>query len=765
MYLTFELVRLFKDCPKPSGWFACRARMDDGSYCSVKGVTYMRLFPGIKYKAKLVREDDTPYGHEVDVRDVTVAPGRAAMVRYVAEATGSLSAATSLYDAFGDALPEALVSKPGKVRTLVGDDVLEELTDAFVVAAVGDLLAQGGGKVSREVVLEVVRRYGLGARDAIMEDPYRLLEDFPCSFRFGNVDAMALAVGVAPDDPRRVSACAWQGTRAATGKDVCLDVTDPAGFARVRQAVVSALSGNGCAAAFAGRLSDADIAGYMRGCGRLVLDVGADGRTYTYSASMARAEERGAAALSRMSRRPMGVVTDDNGLLSKSAMTKAMRYLRAFEKAFYPLDPSQRDAVRACLENRVSVLTGGPGVGKTSTLRALVYVWAKLSRRQVTLLAPTWQALKHMSAAVSEVSVGGLVLSMTVQSFVKVMEGKAVTPGQLVIVDETSMVEFSDGCKLLDKCADCDVVLVGDPDQLPSISAGDFLLDVMDALGRASRLTECHRANARVLKDNADAVNAGLATPLAVVPGTFELQPFAREDASMGDYLAARAMEYMADRGLGPDGVVVLCGMHKGAAGTDALNRAIRDMVVKQTMAVPSASTPDEEVYTGRGMELQDVASARSGCSFRVGDRVIALENRHGEYTNGDLGTIVSYKRSLTPGRNDKSEVVIARDGPDKALLTVPVDRFRSDFDLAYAVTVHKSQGCEWPVVLVSVQPGLSFTPGDFASRPLLYTAMTRGRDVVELVGSMDAVRRCASTPRDRRRSRLAERVAAMATP
>lgn len=773
--IEFKLVKLFNNCPKPSGWFAARARLDDGSYATVKGVTYLRLVTGVRFAATVRSRDLGQYGEEYEIKDLKLVDGMRNVEDYLGGVLGRYKEAQDVIDdmvgKFGSNLLQVIETQPASLRRFFAscEDLWEEFMDAFVVASVGSVLSDSMKYITREVILSVVKKYGLEAYAKVTKEPYRLLDDFGCGeFRFSEVDHLALSLGFDPLCDARVAACCKHSVKTVLDKDICMDVTVDRNFGKLAAQLRKDLTGNGCVGRIAAAdLEDARLAGYLRRSEGVALAVedtklGEPGHTFVYEKHAYDREVATAKILKTMVGRPTNL--QFCAMFRGLGVNPTGQLVRQFEQSYGRLDPAQRKAVFDCTGNSVSVLTGGPGTGKTTTIRAIVYLWESVMNNSVYLLAPTWLALKKMRQAVSSLGLGRMVYASTVQSFVKSQEG-ALDSSRLVIVDETSMVGFMDGCRILELCKDANVIFVGDGDQLPSIKPGDFFHDVMSVSGMTvSRLSTCHRMNAAILKENADKVNAGFANgKLRLQPGVFEFQAFNDETGDMAQYIASRYMEYMAQRGLEPPDIAVLCAMHKGEAGTDRLNALIRDQVVKLAPTVKDPSSiPTEEIYAARGIELKDVRSGHSGATFRVGDRVISLENRHEDgYTNGDMGEIVSFHLVTVPGKLDKSYVVVRLDGKD-SMVEVQVDRFRHDFDLAYAVTVHKSQGCEWPVVMFSSQPGLPHTPPGFATSSLLYTGMTRGRDTVEIVGSVEAVNHCAVTKRPLRQSLLAERTNAL---
>ncbi|WP_428268213.1 SF1B family DNA helicase RecD2 [Haliangium sp.] len=399
------------------------------------------------------------------------------------------------------------------------------------------------------------------------------------------------------------------------------------------------------------------------------------------------------------------------------------RAISAFEvDAGLRLAPQQRQAIEAAIMDKCVVITGGPGVGKTTIVRAIAHLFQALGRT-LALAAPTGRAAKRLaeSTGLDAVTLHRLL------EFQPADEGFARGPyhpleHEVVVVDEVSMVDLALFRALLAALSPkAQLVLVGDIDQLPSVGPGAVLSDVI-ASGAATvvRLDEVFRqSEASSIVVAAHQINRGMVPELDPPPG---------KDARRTDFYFIRRddpahardtiVELVADKiphAFGYDPVTdiqVLCPMHRGVLGTIALNQALQNRLNPPPPERPDA--PPTEIRRGER-------------AFRVGDKVMQLRNDYERLVfNGDIGVVcqvVADKRRLAVDFLD-GRVAVYEPG-DLEQLTH-----------AYAVSVHKSQGSEYPVVIAPLVTQHYM----MLQRNLLYTAVTRGKELVILIGSPRAV-------------------------
>jgi exodeoxyribonuclease V alpha subunit len=313
-------------------------------------------------------------------------------------------------------------------------------------------------------------------------------------------------------------------------------------------------------------------------------------------------------------------------------------------------------------------------------------------------------------------------------------------PPGLVVVDESSMLDVALAQALLGALTDRHrLLLVGDADQLPSVGPGNVLADIITAATTPGspiacvRLDEVFRqARGSTIVDNAHRMLRGepLRTDEAGAGGEFFVIP--AKNAEHAHELCVRLATERIPTAYGLDGateVQVLTPMHKGRAGTEALNEALQS---KHT-----AGMPELEVTSGRGQVLR---------RFRVGDRVMQTKNDYGKNVfNGDVGVVCAVDRELGTVTVDMDGTKVAYLGNEALVL-----------GLAYACSIHKSQGSEFPAVIVTILPEHQV----MLRRNLLYTAITRARRLCVLVGEPRAIEQAiARTDRARRHTGLARRI------
>ena len=398
------------------------------------------------------------------------------------------------------------------------------------------------------------------------------------------------------------------------------------------------------------------------------------------------------------------------------------------------LSPQQRDAVVAALESPLSVVTGGPGVGKTTVIRAVAAL-AERAGLRVELVAPTGRAARRMTEASGRPAstihrLLGFRPGSDGSSFVAA-PSRSIQAG-LLVVDEASMIDVHLlGALLAAVRPGTRVVLVGDVDQLPSVGPGAVLADVIESgVARVCRLTEIFRqaAESRIVRA-AHAVNRGRIPDLSDPPegeGSdfhFVSCDDPRQAAAVVADVATRWIPEQV--GIARGDVQVLSPMHRGDLGTGALNRAIQGVVNPPRDGVPVARRGDYEL--------------------RPGDRVLQSRNDYGrEVSNGDVGVV---RHVADDGRS----VTASFDGRPVEYRGGEVDQLA----LAYAISVHKSQGSEYPAVVVPV----SSQHRIMLNRQLLYTALTRGKRLVVLVGDRRAIEQAVrTTGAGRRNTWLAQR-------
>lgn len=533
--------------------------------------------------------------------------------------------------------------------------------------------------ISESFAADIRKRYGGETEDVLSGDPYRMVRDIP-GLGFQEVDRIALAKGVDPDDADRVTkgieytisralaqghACAPESSvfrNASLLLGVTEDIVREAGKESIENGFIPSLVWND--------------------------------KRYLYLPSLYEAETESALRIkSLLHAEPLGS--------SRLAVEKFER-----EKGLTLAD-RQREAVEKALKSGVLIITGGPGTGKTTLVQAIITA-ARQFQLKVRLMAPTGRAAKRLS----------LSSGVEADTIHKALEAELHDSGStffnrnesdplkedLIIVDEASMMDISLFYHLL--CAlkeGARLILVGDIDQLPPVGPGSPLKDLI-AWGEVPvvRLEHIFRQKeGSGIIDNAARIREGqMCYPDE--EGEFLIYYAASEpDAFREIMLLCRDMDYGSEKMKMK--MQVLSPMYRGACGVDHLNRAIQELV------------HDHPV--------------EGAVHFLPGDKVMQKKNDYdkGVY-NGDLGIVWAVDKNKIFVRFDSKEVVY--EGEE-----------RSSIQLAYAATVHKSQGSEYDTVILVLLP----TQGIMLKRNLLYTGVTRARKKTILISTEDAIARAVS--------------------
>ncbi|MBW1857176.1 MAG: ATP-dependent RecD-like DNA helicase [Deltaproteobacteria bacterium] len=374
------------------------------------------------------------------------------------------------------------------------------------------------------------------------------------------------------------------------------------------------------------------------------------------------------------------------------------------------LAEKQRDAIQCAVENKVMIITGGPGTGKTTIINAILKIFSRINIK-IMLAAPTGRAAKRMSEATGHAAKTiHRLLEYSIQKGGFQKNELSPLNCDLMIIDEASMIDTILMHHLLKAIPPgTTFILVGDVNQLPSVGAGNVLKDII-ASGEMQivELNEIFRqARESLIIVNAHRINNGLLPSFK----SFEqkLDDFYFIEQEDPEAVLRILLELVKERiprrfGFDPvNDIQVLSPMHKGIVGAGNLNRELQNVL-----------NPGED------------GVIRGGRNFRVHDKVMQIKNNYDkEVFNGDIGRITRID-------TENQELVISFDGRD-----IPYDY--SDLDeivLAYAVSIHKSQGSEYPAVIMPILTQ-HFV---LLQRNLVYTAVTRGRKLVVMVGTMKAL-------------------------
>ena len=597
--------------------------------------------------------------------------------------------AEALCDIHGAEVMETIAADPSGVfgaLPKLGRKQAEAATESwYATRAVRDLHVELAPHGLAHLAARIHKRFGDQAMKTLREDPYALIEIEGVGFI--RADTIALAADVPPESDRRAQAAAYF------------------------------------------LLGDAE----RRGHTHLPADEMAGGAAKLIGY---RPE------LTVISDAP-GVIEDEGRIYRRSTLDRELRvagYLRERAESESAVDHEpempedetltgeQWRAVSGAFSDRISIVTGGPGVGKTVCTRSIV-TEARKANLRIGLCAPTGRAARRLSEATG-------AEGMTIHRLLEWRPGSEPTfkpghplPVDLLVVDEASMINLQMADVLLGGLsAGTHIAFVGDADQLPPVGAGKPFADLIESgIVPVTRLTHIFRQAARsMITTAAHEINQG--RPPHLAPGADQERDFFFVERNTPERCRDAVVEMVGERvsaGLGLDPIreaQVLAPIYRGEAGIDALNTRLQERL--NPHGKPALSE-----------------------RFRLGDRLIQTRNSHElGLMNGTICFLVE---------DDPAEETAVLETDDGETVVIPYEE-SGDLKLAYAISVHKSQGCEIPVVIFVC----SRSHSGMLTRPLIYTAITRARQMCVLVGDRPALE--SGVRRDeggRRYSALAERL------
>ncbi len=604
--------------------------------------------------------------------------------------------AQAIYMRFGERTWDVIDNEPEQIKKIPGISekiykrMLKAIADDNISRVLLAKLAKAGVTVNGNSLHKLIDKLGKDAVQLLSENPYRAygME----GFSFDKCDALALSLGIAKDDPRRLRAMVKRVLNmAAINGHVCL----PKILLLQLMIKWSGCGRDECAAAINSAFADNEIRS-------------ANG--HIYSAERYEVEASIANSVIRLLGTKAATVANIDSLIGK------------YEETHFKLADSQRDAIKMVFSSQMSIITGGPGTGKTTVTNAVLWVHRTVfgEKSEPLLLAPTGKAARRMSEATN-------YPAATIHSAVgwrgddeAVPCGKDELQGNLVLVDEASMMDQKIASILLERIqSGAKVVLIGDVDQLPSVGCGNVLRDMIEShVVPTTRLTVIYRqAGNNPIVTNAHRINSGNADIIEAKSFKFI------ETYSEGEtFEQAIRMYIRCVRAYGDDKVILLNPQrHNTDLSVDNFNAKLQAI-----MNPPAEDKP--EIKVGK-------------YAFRVGDKVMELKNTQNA-KNGDVGRIRAIAR--TPDPDDPSEwecqAMIEFEGDEGNYLAYSQDDLRH-VTHAWCMTVHKVQGSEYPTVIEVV----SKAHPSMLKKNLIYTGITRARSNVALIGERDALRLAVS--------------------
>ncbi|MFF9210977.1 MULTISPECIES: ATP-dependent RecD-like DNA helicase [unclassified Streptomyces] len=565
-------------------------------------------------------------------------------------------------------------------------------------------------EVSTSIAVRIYKKYGDASISVVKEQPYRLAADV-WGIGFLTADKIARSVGIPHDSPERVKAGLQYALSQSADQGHCYLPEEKLISDAVKLLGVDTGLVIECLAELARVPEDGGDPGVVRE--KVPAPDGGEPVTAVYLVPFHRAELSLSSQLVRLLRAD----EDRMPAFATVAWDKALAWLRTRTGA--ELAPEQEAAVRLALTEKVAVLTGGPGCGKSFTVRSIVEL-ARAKQAKVVLAAPTGRAAKRLAELTgAEASTVHRLLELKPGGDAAYDRDRPLD-ADLVVVDEASMLDLLLANKLVKAVPPgAHLLFVGDVDQLPSVGAGEVLRDLLADGGPvpAVRLTRVFRqAQQSGVVTNAHRINAGQ-HPLT--DGLKDFFLFVEDDTEEAGRLTVdvAARRIPARFGLDPRrDVQVLAPMHRGPAGAGALNGLLQQAITPGRPDLP------EKRFGGR--------------VFRVGDKVTQIRNNYEKGKNGVFNGTVGVVTSLDPV--DQRLTVLTDEDEEVPYEFDELDELAH----AYAVTIHRSQGSEYPAVVIPVTTGAWM----MLQRNLLYTAVTRAKRLVVLVGSRKAIGQAVRT-------------------
>ena len=684
-----------------NGFTVCEVETSDASVCAVGYMPYISEGETLRLSGTWGIHPDYGEQFKVEYYEKVEPSDSVSIIRYLS--SGIISGvgavmAQRIVDKFGEDSLRVLRDEPEQLALIKGisPKKAQAINESFVeqsgVQSIVMFLNRFG--VTPNFALKVYKQFGSEAVDVIQENPYRLCEDI-YGIGFKKADKIGLSLGVLQDDPSRVAA----------GVRYILQYNSQNGHTYLPR---EKLVGLVC------RLLGVDEDSVQNVIVSMLIDSVLHAEQtpngeHIYLYEMYQCELRSAQKLM---------------LLSSMEIKEAGALDYAIEKAEesmgITLEQMQHEAVEKAVRSGLMVITGGPGTGKTTIIRTVLSVFERIGLR-VALCAPTGRAAKRMTALCGhEAKTIHRMLEMSYGEDRQQQFGKNERNPldfDAVIVDEVSMVDIV----LLDSLlaampSTTRLIMVGDADQLPSVGAGNVLSDMIECgCVRTVRLTEIFRqAKESMIVVNAHKIING-EYPISNTGDFFFIHTDGPDQIvpTIVDLCRRRLPETYQVEDL--FGIQVISPSKKGVAGIHALNQALQD-----ALNPPQPGRPER---------------ASRDFSFRIGDKVMQVRN------NYDMPWTMKYSDENGTGVFNGDEGIITNIDPENSCLYVLFDEERivkydflqlDELEPAYAITVHKSQGSEFEIVVMPMYQA----PPMLLSRNLFYTAVTRAKRLVVLVGS-----------------------------
>lgn len=694
-------------CNDESGFTVARIRTDGGVITIVGVIPLLR--PGDEVRAEGSFEEHPLYGQRFKVRSLeTISnPTKEGIERYLSSGTvkglGPVMA-KRIVEAFGEETLSIIEANAERLKEVHGigerrvELIRRGLSEERDVRDIFVLLMSFG--ITRNLASKIHRIYGRDALKILKENPYKVAEDVK-GIGFQKADRIAQAFKISKDSPFRLKAAVLYGLEKIVEEGhTCFPLEEfltlcERNLKMDRELTLKAIR-------------------ELKEEGRVELEHREE--TYLFPSSLFLAEEFVAQRIKEISRSGQSRGLFDAGY-----------YLEEIEREIgLSLSQEQKEALSTCGTEGICIVTGGPGTGKTTLVKALMVLCKKTGLRPV-LCAPTGRAAKRLSeVTATEARTIHRLLEFSPEENRFRRNEKNPLSGDVFIVDEVSMVDLPLMYHFIKALpGGAKIVLVGDADQLPSVGPGNVLRDLIaSGTVKTIRLRRIFRQSSdSLIVLNAHRINNGLMPFVRTKKGMSSDFLFFQIEEPEG--ILAKMKELVRDglktfnREIDPiKDVQILTPMHRGILGVTNLNAELQKLL-----------NPSGEPF--------EVGERR----FRLGDRVMQLRNDYlKDVYNGDVGSIVGVDR-------EKEVVEVDFEGRIVGYSFEELD----EISLSYACSVHKAQGSEYPVVLmpISVQHYI------LLQRNLLYTGITRGKKLVILIGTKKALAIAIRNEKERKRYTL----------
>ena len=753
--LTCTIKRMFNGCPKPDGWFGCFASLR-GSYADVmlKGKTVIPLTKGMQLDVKAEKTGENEYEVKEFIINTKTTKG---LITYLASIPGvTRQTAIKIVHSLGENALEEIEKDPECLITKVGLTKRQKNSAIEGINRTNDtnMLRKFLPELSANMIKRIAEIPDI--KKKVKENPYMLI-DIP-GITFSIADTIALRFGTNPTEPYRINHGLVHVLQTKSDGNLFVNLSNTDELKRLMFRVEDLLSIHFTNInAFSSyiialnQIQDSPIfIDYYKGENHLYLREIYIKMLHTVHVLKVLAKTQ-----------PL-ISADRDDILAHIDDYEARTHIRFTNE--------QRNAIGHTITHRISILTGGPGRGKTKTVDCIADFFRQ-KHLFVKLMAPTGKAVSKLKGDMTNT-----YEACTVDSFLTSEEYKRkrtkrhqeIPEKQVFFVDESSMLDLLKMEELLMNIENkpIQICFIGDVDQLPPIADGYVFKDMIDSgIIKINRLTIPFRNQGTIL-ENADKIRENK-TDLKYNLNDMPFYPQPEDD---NNALNTIIDMYNDEREEYPNqsDVIILSPIRKGVIGTVNLNIVIQEMLCPKTEIPTIDPRTGENIAKGFPIKNSIYGNSNNFTHIRVGDIVINTKNIrtittfhmenddywggkviHGSeekgIVNGDMGRVIAYQpQSIDTNTGEPVEESVMIQWFDNRFcrINITAGEFES-FELGYAVTVHKSQGSEYLSVIYVSPNAMTRFSGGFATRNLIYTAITRAKKKVTMIGSKESVNTC----------------------